>query len=228
MIKITEKNRSLVFLAATMIIGVLIVGVLILVENNDVQGVEIIDEQANTNFKDLENKIDILKNQNFDPNSYNTLATAIDASYEQGLINSSAKANLISNLTTVYSNLVYNRCEFYLTGNTMNTSTDVLNWLSQLESITSRNSSIDYYRGQINAYIYYSETLPNKVDSFISPGITNYNDTLYYSFKNEIDNMPKLQPKYRAKPLFNNIKTRLINELAQFNTDWATAGVPTE
>jgi hypothetical protein len=228
MIQITEKNRSLVFLAVTIILGALIVGVLVFVENNDVQSIDMVNDEANTNYKELESKIEDLKNQNFDPNSYNTLATAIDASYDQQLINSSAKSNLMSNLTNVYSNLVYSRCEFYLTGNTMNTSTDVLNWLNQLESITSRNSYIDYYRGQINAYVYYSETLPNKVDSFISPGITNYNDSLYYSFKNEVENMSKLQPKYRAKTLFTNLKAKLINDLAQFNTDWATAGVPTE
>jgi len=225
MIKITEKNRSLVFLAATMIIGIIIVGVLMLVENNDIKSDEKVDNPANTNFKELENKIESLKNQNFNPTSYNTLATEIDASYQQELITGAAKNNLISNLTSVYSNLVYSRCEFYLTGNNLNTSTDVLNWLQQLENITSRNSKIDFYRSQISAYLYYSETLPTKVNDFISPGITNYDQSNYDILKEEVNNMPKLSGTYKNRSKFNAIRTNLISELEKFNADWATGGI---
>lgn len=225
MIKVTEKNRGLVFLAATMLIGILLIGVQMYRESDDIKGDEIVNDAANTNFKELENKIGSLKNQNFDPTSYNTLATEIDASYQQELITSAAKNNLMSNLTLVYSNLVYSRCEFYLTGTNLNTSTEVLNWLQQLESITSRNSKIDFYRGQISAYLYYSETLPNKVNDFISPGITNYDQSIYDSLKDEVKNMPKLSESYKNKSKFNAIRTSLISELEKFNADWATGGI---
>lgn len=224
MIKVTEKNRGLVFLAATMLIGLLLIGVQMYRESDDIKGDTIFNEGPKTPFKELENKIENLKNQNFDPTSYNTLASEIGDSFRQDLITSSAKNNLMSNLSTVYSDLVYSRCEFYLTGNNLNSSTEVLNWLQQLENITSRNSKIDFYRGQINAYLYYSETLPNKVNDFISPGITNYDPDTYNSLKEEVINMSKLRESYKNRSKFSAIRKNLTSDLEKFNADWATAG----
>ena len=225
MIKVTEKNRGLVFLAATMLIGILLIGLQMYRESDDIKSDEIVNDAANTNFKELEHKIENLKNQNFNPTSYSTLASEIDESYRQGLITSATKNNLISNLTSVYANLVYSRCEFFLTGNNLNTSSEVLNWLQQLENITSKNSKIEYYRAQISAYLYYSETLPNKVNKFISPGITNYDQSIYDSLKDEVKNMPKLTESYKNRSKFNAIRTSLISELEKFNADWATGGI---
>lgn len=222
--KIAEQNRSLVFLAGTLVMGILIISVLLFVERNDVEGVEIVNEQANTNFKALESKIDALKNQNFNPNSYNTIATEIDASYQQELITGSAKSNLVTKLTSVYSDLVFKQCELFLTRN-YNTSKDVLSWLNQLQRITSRNSKIDTYRNQINLYNYYSTTLPNKVDAFIAPGITNYEDNLYEKLKNEVQTMPKFDPSYKNSSKFSGIRYNLISKLERFNSAYYSAGI---
>ena len=173
--KITEKNRSLVFLGGTMLAGILIIGILMLSESTDVESVEIVNEPVNTNFKILESKIKNLKTQNFNPNSYNTIATEIDASYQQELITSSAKTNLISSLSSVYTTLVYNQCEMYLTNNFGN-SDDILSWLNQLEKISSKNAKIDQYRNQIKWYKYYSTSLPAKVNNFIAGGNTNFDE----------------------------------------------------
>ena len=196
--KITEQNRSLVFLAGTLVMGILIISVLLFVESNDVEGVEIVNEQANTNFKALETKIEDLSKQNFNPNSYNTLATGINASCDQQLITGSAKSNLISKLGTVYSDLVYKQCDFFLSNN-VGTSEEVISWLNQLEAITSRNSKIDNYKTQIKWYNYYSINLPQKVDSFIAPGITNYEDNQYQKLKVKLRKQNKL-----LHPLQNN------------------------
>lgn len=225
MIKVTEKNRGLVFLAATMLVGVLAIGVLLLVENSEVPTTRIANESAGTNFRILEGKIESLKRQKFNPSSYSTLATEIDASYQQELITMAAKNNLMLNLDAVYSNLVYGKCEMYLSGNASNTSATVLSWLKQVENNTARNRKIEYYRGQINAYNYYSEIVPRKVSNFISAGITNYDDDTYAALKNELKIMPKLNALYKNKPKFNAIKVNLIRKLEQFNADWATGGL---
>lgn len=219
MIKVTEKNRSLIFLAATMLIGILLIGVQMYRETDDIKGDTIFNEGPKTPFKELEDKIESLKNQNFDPTSYNTLASEIDESYRQDLITSTAKNNLMSNLTLVYSNLVYSRCEFYLTGTNLHTSTEVLNWLQQLENITSKNSKIDFYRSQITAYDYYSEQFNNKVNSFCDT--TEFDENVYSLLKTEAITMPRLNAKYKNTAKFNQIKQKSVAKLEIAYRNWA-------
>lgn len=214
--KITEQFRSLVFLAGTLILGVLIISVLLFVESNDVEGVEIVNEQANTNFKVLETKIEDLSKQNFNPNNYNTIATEIDASYQQELITGSAKSNLVTKLTSVYSDLVYKQTELFLISD-VGTSLEVLTWLNQLERITSKNPKIDTYRSQIKWYNYYATTLPSKVNAFIAPGIINYNENKYQRLKQEVQTMPNLNSSYKNRSKFNSIRYNLISKLQIFN-----------
>jgi len=219
MIKITEKNRSLVFLAGTLIMGVLIIITLVFLESNDVESVEIVNEQAETNYKELEAKIESLKNQKFDATSYSTLVTAIDASYKQDLITGSVKTNLESKLSTIYSDLIYNQCESFLLGND-NSSAEVLKWLTHLEKITSKNDKIVHYRNQIKWYNYYVTTLPNLVSNFITPGIINYDEDIYQKIINEVQSMPNLDTKYKNRPKFNAIKVKLMARLQDFNTQF--------
>ncbi|MBA4319912.1 MAG: hypothetical protein C0412_16050 [Flavobacterium sp.] len=218
--KITEKNRSLVFLGGTMLIGILIIGVLVYFENNDVESVEIVNQPANTNFKTLESKIKNLKTQNFDPNSYNTMATEINASYEQELLTADQKTNLVLTLSAVYSDLVYSRCDFYLSGMGLDSSKNVSSWLNQLEKITARNARIVKYQNQIKWYDYYSTTLSSKVHNFINPGITNYNDDKYKKLTEEVSRMPNLDPAYKNKSKFIKIKNELIFALQNFNAEF--------
>jgi hypothetical protein len=218
--KITEKNISLVFLGGTMLIGILIIGVLVYFENNDVESVEIVDKQANTNFKTIESKIKSLKTQNFDPNSYNTIATDINSSYDQELLTADQKTNLMLNLSTIYSDLVYARCEFYLTGMGLDSSSQVSSWLSQLENITSRNAKIVKYRNQIKWYDHYSTTLPIQVNKFIGGGTTSFEENKYIKFKEDLEKMPNLEPKYKNKRKFILIKTQLTTRLNNLYNQW--------
>lgn len=217
--KITEKNRSLAFLGGTMLVGILIIGILMLSESTDVESVEIINEPVNSNFKILENKIKNLKTQNFNPNSYNTIATEIDASYQQDLITSAAKTNLTSSLSSVYATLVYNQCEMYLTNNFGN-SDNILSWLNQLEKISSKNAKIDKYRNQIKWYKYYSTSLPTKVNNFIAGGNTNFDENLYLKLKEEVQKMPSLESRYKNTAKFNTIRVQLTAGLTDFYNQW--------
>lgn len=217
--KITEKNRSVVFLGGTILAGILIIGILMLSESTDVESVEIVNEPVNTNFKILENKIKNLKTQNFNPNSYNTIATEIDASYQQELITSSAKTNLISSLSSVYATLVYNQCEMYLTNNFGN-SDDILSWLNQLEKIRAKNARTDQYRNQIKWYKYYSTSLPTKVNNFIAGGNTNFDENVYLKLKEEVQKMPSLESRYKNTAKFNTIRVQLTTGLTDFYNQW--------
>jgi hypothetical protein len=217
--KITEKNRSLVFLAGTLVMGILIMGMLLFLEGNDVVGGTVVKDGVETNFKTLEVRIDNLKSQSFNPTSYNTIVAEIDASFQQELITGPAKTNLIDNLNNVYSDLVYKQCELFLTSRT-NNSKDVLAWLNQLQRITSRNSKIDNYRNQINLYNYYSSSLPNKVDRFIASGFGNYSDGVYDHLKNEVQNMPNFNATYKNSSKFSTLRKNLLYKLQLFNSDY--------
>ena len=217
--KITQKNRSLVFLAGTLVMGILIMGILLFLEDNDVVGGTIVNVPTDNNFKSLEVSIDNLKSQPFDATSYNTLVAEIDASFEQELITGPAKTNLIDNLNNVYSDLVYKQCELFLTSRT-NNSKDVLGWLNQLQQITSRNSKIDNYRNQINLYNYYSTTLPKKVDAFIASGFENYTDGVYDKLKNDVQNMPNFNDSYKNSSKFITLRKNLLYKLQIFNSDY--------
>lgn len=222
--KVTEQNRSLVFLAGTLVIGILIIGVLLFVESNDVEGVTIVNEQANTNFKVLETKIEALKKQNFDSYSYNTIVTEINSSFEQDLITGSAKSNLVTKLTTVYSDLVFKQCNFFLCNNT-GTGQEVSSWLNQLEQITSKNSKIDNYKSQIKWYNYYATTLPNIIQAFIAPGITNYEEDKYTKLKKEVQTMPNFDLPYKNNTKFKGIRANLTSQLVDFNDAYYSAGI---
>ena len=188
-------------------------------ENSDIGGTGPIDEPATTTFPVLENKIKSLKTQNFNPNSYNTIATEIDASYQQGFITSSAKTNLISSLSSVYATLVYNQCEIYLTNNFGN-SDEILSWLNQLEKISSKNAKIDQYRNQIKWYKYYSTSLPAKVNNFIAGGNTNFDENVYLTLKEEVQKMPSLESRYKNAAKFNTIRGQLTARLTDFYNQW--------
>ena len=225
MIKITDKNRSVVFMLGTMILGILIIGILLFFENNDPGGLEKPPSELVNTFKPLERKINGLKTQNFDPNNYNTISTEINTSYDQQLITADQKTNLMLSLASVYSDLVYARCEFFLTGTNLDSSEQVTSWLNQLEKITSKNPRIDKYRNQIKWYQYYSSTLPAEVNKFIRSGITNYDENTYKMLMGKVQQMPKLESAYKNKLKFNKIKSSLTPALQNFNAEFYSQGV---
>jgi hypothetical protein len=213
MTKLTEKNRGLVFLAGTLVAGILVTCILMLFENNDVVRVATITNPPESNSASLENNINNLNNQNFDPASYSTLATGIDASYRQGLITIAVKATLDDRLKATYSNLVYDKCELFLISKSTSSSSDILGLLKQVEGIRARNAKIDFYRKQIDLFEYYSNVLPDKVNRFIQEGTEKFVETTYLAYKDELQTMPGFDPRYKNTPKFNQIKDGLISRL---------------
>lgn len=218
--KITEKNRSFVFLIGTVIAGLLFIGVLMLFESNDEGSVIRKEPPSGKYFTELEKKIDDLKNQNFNPGNYNTIAANVSSYLKQELITGSAKIYLMGKLNSVYSDLVYGRCESFLNGSNQDKSEDLLNWLTQVETITSRNIKIDDYRNQIKSYEYYSKFLPVKVHAFIDAGVTGFDEPTYLNYKKEIQDMPNLSPKYRSASKFSLIRKELIPLLEVAYNNW--------
>lgn len=217
--KFFQENRSMLFLIITIIIGALLISLLKITEDLNVPTTGLIEEQPKTTYKELENKIELIKSQKFDPTFYNTIATEIESSYERKLITNTVKNNLLIKLETIYSDLVFKKCELYLTNNNLNTSTDLLSWLQQLKNITSNNSKLEFYSSQIKAYDYYSIQFIKKVNVFCDSG--NFVESEYGQLKNEANSMPKLNLKYKNNNKFFKIKTQCVNKLELAYRVWA-------
>jgi len=218
--KITEQNRSLIFLAGTIVLGILIISVMMLGGSDGVPPPIINNDLADPNSKALETKIDDLKKQHFNPDMYSTLLTEIDGSYQQALITGSAKSYLLMKLTNEYSDLVYKQAELFLKQD-VGKSDEINGWLNQLENINGGNTKINNYRNQIKWYNYYASTLPAKVDAFIGSGINKYQKSIYQSLKQELQDMPKFDYKNRSK--FEMIRKIYISKLEYFDAAYATS-----
>jgi hypothetical protein len=208
MIKITDKNRSGIILGGILLIGVLLIGFVMYYESDEVESMSVVNDSAKTNVKTLETKIKDLKTQKFDASNYASISSEIIDSHTGGLITGSAKNNLLTNLNTAYADLVYAKCEEYLYTNSNHTSGEIFNWLNQLENIISKNRRIDYYRNQINAYDYYSISLPIIIKNLCRLGF--FDEDKYIERKNEINAMSNLDNKYKSKSKFVNIKLENI------------------
>ncbi len=164
---------------------------------------------------DLEKKIDGLKNNAFNPQSYSILMTEIHSYYMTESFTESIKTSLENRLLDVYSEKVYAEADKFLTGRNQN-SQEVQSLLSQIKENGGNQQKINYYQNQIKYYNYYSSTLPQKVSNFIRKGITNYSDEEYNILKDEVNNMPNLESKYKTGK-FQQLKKNLIYNLGEFN-----------
>jgi len=127
----------------------------------------------------------------------------------------SIKTSLENRLLDVYSEKVFAEAEKFLIGRNQNIQ-EVQSLLSQIKENGGNQQKIDYYQNQINYYNYYSSTLPQKVSNFIRMGITNYSDEEYNLLKDEVNNMPNLESKYKTGK-FQQLKKTLIYNLGEFN-----------
>lgn len=219
-------KRETKIILIVLIIGIILVGGLfayeVLAEEGDSEtNVEVPIENTTSQISvhnELEEKIDKLKSYAFDPQSYSILMTEINAYYTNGSYTESIKMSLENRLMEVYSQQVFSEAEKFLTGRNQN-SQEVQNLLTQIKENGGNQQKISYYQNQINYYHYYSSTLPKKISSFISQGITNYSDEEYNRLKEEVNNMPNLEGKYK-KGKFQQLKKVLIYNLGEFNMSY--------
>jgi hypothetical protein len=214
-----EQKRSIIFLGLTLLIGALLIGGMLLFETETPggEGSPRPGPGGGVKFKEMETKINSLTNQKFDPSCYSTLKTEIDTNYELGIFPSSSKTYLTTKLNSVYSDLVYKRCEIFLKKD-IGIYKDLTGWLLQLEIIISKNAKIDYYKNQIKAFDYYSRSLSKEVDFFCKQP---FDENRYPELKNIVNDMPKLDIKYKNSTKLYSIKTQNIKKLEAAYRNWA-------
>jgi len=214
----TEQKRSVIFLGFTLLLGALLIGGMLLFETKTpgVIGGPGIIVDGKEKVKEIETKINNLNYQEFDPSCFSSLKTEIDTNYELDIFPSSSKTYLTNKLNSVYSDLVYKQCEIFLKKDIGNYK--VLNsWLLKLEIVISKNAKIDYYKNQIKAFDYYTRSLPKEVDFFCKQP---FDENRYKELKKIVNDMPKLDIKYKNNTKFNNIKNQNIKKLEAAYRSW--------
>jgi hypothetical protein len=77
-------------------------------------------------------------------------------------------------------------------------------------------SKIAYYKSQINAYIYYSTTLPNRINAFVKKKC--FDDLNSNKLTTEIQQMSRLDGKYSTKSKFTIIKKNSNRQLEEYRS----------
>lgn len=218
----SNNNRNLKHLGFTILGGILIIGGLMASEIMDVPSPEIVNQATNSNVKDIDVKIDAIKNDTFSPGILSTISSEIASSFDSNLLTGSQKSYLENKLVDEYSKKLYSQCDFFLM-NDSGDSKEIMGWLSELETKTTKTADIDKYKDQITQYVYYSETLPQKVTALIEAGTDYYSDEEYVKYVEEVKTMPELDPAYKNKPKFTELGAKMLLELNQYNSDYYTA-----
>lgn len=217
------KNRQFIFLLGSILIGVLLISVSMLMENSSVEKTEISNDEMGTNFSALESKIKAISSQNYNPSLYVNINAEIHSSFAQQLITKAGEQNLKLQLQDLQSKNLYALCESFLTGVPLN-SNELKNWLDDLTKTYPNESKSSHYKNQINAYNYYSTSLPNKINSFIKKSCLDQNMT--QNLINEVSAMSKLDHNYSKSNRFSKIKSDCVIKLKNFRAESLYNNVP--
>jgi hypothetical protein len=217
------KNRQFIFLIGVIVIGVLFIGVSMLMENTSVEKPKISNDEMGTNFSALESKIKAISSQSYNPSLYLSISVEIHSSFAQQLITQAGEQNLKLQLRDLQSKNLYSVCESYLTGAPLNSS-ELKNWLDDLKKTYPNESKTSYYKNQINAYNYYSTSLPNKINSFIKKSC--FDENMTQTLINEVSSMPKLNHNYSKTSRFSKIKNDYKIKLVDFRAECLYNNVP--
>lgn len=187
-----SKYRGLYFLGATIILGLLIIGVMRLINQNHAvkthENSSDITSKSNTHGI-IEQKIGELSIQNVDPSLYNILLIEIENGAGQGLFNEDMKEMLLNNLNQKYQSLVIQKINGYLNVDPVNFG-EVDKYLSHIDGVFGASKEIGEIKSKIKAIQYYNVTLPQKINAFINDGYGNFEESTYQNLMRELNTVP--------------------------------------
>lgn len=214
-------NRNSIILISVLFTGILLIGILKYFTETETltpQRPKPKTAQKETVYDELSVKLETLKSGVFKPAEFDILEGSIEGSLASGSITQKAADYLNEKKNEILANRIYQQCDIFLINDRGNSS-QILTWLNELQKKNGAKSKIENYRKQIYWHQYYSVTLPNKVNGFIQPGITNYVKKTYLSLMNEVETMPGLDNRYKNTSKFSKIRTKLKRDLYQFDFD---------
>ncbi|GEM56699.1 hypothetical protein FB1_29200 [Flavobacterium branchiophilum NBRC 15030 = ATCC 35035] len=195
--------------------GTLGIGVMTLLESDTIF-TSTGEEETNSNFKELQKEITTFENKsNWKLTDYKIAEVSITTSAEAELISGTTKGNLLTTLNNALEQKTFQRCEAYLSSSVIENPSELKELLNTLLNVVASSSKINFYKTQIEKYIYYEKVLPNKVNNFTGD-LYNYSDDQYNYYLNQVTNMPGFDSKYK-----NHSKFRTIARNLKINLDSA-------
>jgi hypothetical protein len=211
-----RENRSFKFLALLFIVGVMGIGVMTMMESDTIfTSTE--EEETISIFKDLQKEITTFENKtNWKLSDYKIAEVSITTSAEAELISGSTKGNLITTLNNALKRKTFQRCEAYLLSQKNDNPSELKQLLNTLMNVVASSDKINFYKIQIDKYIYYEKVLPSKVNNFTS-NLFGYSDVLYNYYLNSVKNMPGFDNRYKNHLKFKKISQKLKVDLDNVN-----------
>ena len=214
-----NKYRGLYFLGATIVLGLLIIGIMRMMNQNN--GMKTPEKNSATASKSnthqvIEQKIEELTIQNIDPSLFNALLIEIENGASQGLFNGDMKNMLFNSLNQKYQSLALQKLNGYVDVDPINYA-EVDKYLGHYKGVFGESGAIRELQGRIKTIQYYTVTLPQKVNAFIKAGFGNFEDTTYQNLMKELSNVPG---NLRKRKFINSSVTKLQADLINYKAEF--------
>ena len=209
-----DNKRTLYFMGGTVLAGLLLVGIMYIInikkEPEKEKPVEITPTASN--HKDLQNKIDNLTIDTISPIVYNSLRAEITTSRDQKMFTPVIATNLLTSLQKKYEELSFIKADRIIARDPINE--DVLNpILSHLSSIGANSNTINLYKKKVQQIKYYTITLPARVNAFTTQSFTEYNSNIYKSLRDEFERLPNLDTSLKNRSSILSMRRICIGKL---------------
>lgn len=211
------KYRNLYFLAATLGVGLLIIGVMKLIgphgpstdRSNSGRVAQIAGHQ------DLEKKIVSMSTQDFSPKLYNNLLIEINAGATQNLFNQAIKDMLIQQLNAKYKEVSTARIQMLLRADPVNQE-EIQNLISHQETTFGATAQLNAVKNKFKALNYYTQVLPNKIRAFTDQGFSGFDGNQYQALMNDLERMGNMDADFKKKKSVQTTKSAGISKLRDF------------
>lgn len=213
------KYRGLYFLGATILVGVFIIAITRLMNSTttmDTEGKIMNTIDRSNPHKSIEQKIAQITVKTVEPSLYNTLLIEINNGATQGLYNDNIRKMLIDNLNQQYQSLAIQKVNGIVAIDPINAS-ELEKYLGHLEAIFGLTTNTKTVRSNLKTILYYSNTLPNKVNGFINQGYGSFEESVFQSLMQEINNAPA---HIKSRKLVNNNLKNLKNKILQHRLEY--------
>lgn len=184
-----SRYRTFYFLLGTVGIGLLIIFFMYLGQSDSNAPTPSRSTIATVGHSGLEAKISNMDIKSFSPSLYNALLIEINIGHDQKLYNADIQKMLTEQLDARYQGLAYQKLHILLAATSLNY--EQINTLVQhLESTFGTNKRLSTIKSNLKTIMYYSSTLPQKVNAFIALGYGGFEDQKYSLLKKELSNAP--------------------------------------
>lgn len=206
-----SKYRTLYFLLGTLGVGLLLVfGLYIFSFSPNPQAVAK-KELASAGHGHLESKIHNMSLKNFNPGVYNTLLIEINTGHDQKLFNADIQKMLKDRLDKNYQDLAYQKLNNLLAAVSLDYG-QINTIMQHLETTFGNNNKLASTKSKLKAIVYYSNTLPTKVNAFISSGFGSFEDDQYAALKRELATVPAEIKQRQSVNASINQSTQKLNK----------------